>query len=86
MLTLSPKPKARRIRLSKMRRFAQPFPHMCGELLVRNSPRAAVRKKSNTFDIFLPREVNSSLCAAIVRIELNFKHPIKIHGILTCLQ
>ena len=40
------------------RRFAQPFPHMCGEIVVRNSPREAVRIKSNMFDIFgLARQI-----------------------------
>ena len=40
------------------RRFAQLFPHVCGEIVVRNSPREAVRIKSNMFDIFcLARQI-----------------------------
>ena len=40
------------------RRFAQQFPHVCGEIVVRNSPREAVRIKSNMFDIFgLARQI-----------------------------
>ena len=40
------------------RQFAQPFPHVCGEIVVRNSPREAVRIKSNMFDIFgLARQI-----------------------------
>ena len=50
------------------KQLAQPFPHVCGEFSVRNSPREAVRKISN---YFLPREANSSLCAANMRIWLS---------------
>ena len=40
------------------RRFAQPFPHVCGEIVVRNLPHEAVSIKSNMFDIFgLARQI-----------------------------
>ena len=52
---------------------------------MRNSPREAVRIKSNIFDIF---EANSSLYAAIVRIKLSSVNQAsnKIHGIFTWHQ
>ena len=64
------------------------FLTVCGELLVRNSPREAVRKKSNMFDIFrlarqIPHCVRPSWESSWA---WPMKHPIKIHGILTWLQ
>ena len=58
---------------------------MCGKVLVRNSPREAVRIKSNMLDIFCLHEANSSMCAAIVRILLSLinqpsnKSPLHSH-------
>ena len=42
--------------LIKMTDFASPFPLTCGEILVRNSPREAVSKLNQTFDVFFPCE------------------------------
>ena len=63
---------------------------MCGEIVVRNSPRRAVRIKSN-ISYFWPRKANSSLCVAIVRIELSYEvnqasNEIHVHVILMSLQ
>ena len=53
--------------------------------MVRNLPRKAVRIKANVFDIYWPWEANSSLCAAIARIELSLINQAsnKVHDILT---
>ena len=58
--------------LSKLPRQAG---HVCGEIVVRNSPREAVRIKPNMFDIFV-------LMRQIPQLGL-IKDPIKILGILT---
>ena len=66
------------------RQLAQPYPLVCGEFSVRNSPREAVGKIQNLFDIFcLARQIHcvrQSWESGWARL---IYHPIQLHGLLT---